>query len=182
MDGDGFGNGDMIRSCAPVDGFVTNSIDCDDNSVIYGDGDGDGFGAGPMVACNGVASNSDCDDASNAVFPGAAEVCADLAVDNDCDGDVSDAEASDSVAYFVDGDQDGFGAGAATMSCSAIAGSVTNADDCNDAMVMYADLDLDGFGAGAMIACGGVATVSDCDDTSPCRARCQTPSTAMTPP
>ena len=43
------------------------------------------------------------------------------------------AEAVDSASYYVDGDSDGFGAGAATRSCTAIAGSVTNGTDCNDA-------------------------------------------------
>jgi hypothetical protein len=165
-DQDGFGAGASTMSCSMIAGSVTNSSDCDDAAVIYADTDGDTFGAGQMVACNGVASNSDCDDASNLVFPGAAEACADLAIDNDCDGDMSDAEASDSVAYFADGDQDGFGAGASTMSCSAIAGSVTNAADCDDSAVIYADTDGDTFGAGPMVACNGVASSSDCDDAS----------------
>ncbi|MEY5032166.1 MAG: hypothetical protein RL354_1197, partial [Planctomycetota bacterium] len=166
LDQDGFGSGPDVWSCVPVDGSVPNGDDCDDTLVMYADGDLDGFGAGAMIACGGVASNTDCNDASNAVFPGAGELCADLSVDNDCDGDLSDAEASDSVAYHVDADQDGFGFGAATMSCSAVSGRVTNVSDCDDAMVMYGDADLDGFGAGAMIACGGVASNTDCDDAS----------------
>jgi hypothetical protein len=37
-----------------------------------------------------------------------------------------------SESYYVDADGDGFGAGAATVSSTPIAGSVTNATDCND--------------------------------------------------
>ena len=135
-DSDGFGAlaaaSGFCQTSAPA-GYVANSADCDDASVIYADGDGDGFGAGAMVACNGVASSNDCNDASNAVYPGALENCANLGTDNDCDGVNNAAEASDSVAYYVDGDSDGFGAGAATPSCAAIAGSVANNLDCNDA-------------------------------------------------
>ncbi|MGA1223883.1 MAG: MopE-related protein, partial [Phycisphaerales bacterium] len=167
LDGDGFGAGGnavSIWSCEPIPGYAPNGADCDDTLVLYADTDLDGFGAGPMIACDGVTDNTDCDDASNLVYPGALELCADLAVDNDCDGDVSDADASDSVAYFTDADGDGFGAGAAIMSCVPVEGLVLNSDDCDDAAVMYGDEDLDGFGAGVMIACGGVATDTDCND------------------
>jgi len=167
VDQDGFGNSasstSVCQTSAPS-GYVANSSDCDDNSVIYADGDGDGFGAGAMVACNGVATNTDCNDASTAVYPGAVENCANDGIDNDCDGEAnSDAESIDSVNYYVDGDVDGFGAGAATKSCTAISGSVTNNTDCDDALKTYADGDGDTFGAGAMTACG-VATNTDCAD------------------
>jgi hypothetical protein len=132
---------------------------------MYGDADLDGFGAGATIACGGVATSSDCNDAAANVFPGAAEACADLAVDNDCDGDLSDAEAGDSVAYFADGDADGFGAGAPTRSCSPVVGSVTNSDDCDDAALSFVDADQDGFGGTVAAACG-VATSSDCNDAS----------------
>ncbi|MFZ9916647.1 MAG: hypothetical protein ACO3IB_15115, partial [Phycisphaerales bacterium] len=58
-----------------------------------------------------------------------------------------------------------FGAGAATKSCSAIAGSVTNNSDCDDAQTTYGDADGDGFGAGAKTPCG-VSNNSDCDDSA----------------
>jgi|GEM_PF-955606 len=166
-DGDGFGAGTVQKSCTPPAGWVTNSTDCDDAAVMYADIDRDGFGAGPKVACDGVALNTDCDDASASVHPGAPELCANDGIDNDCDGEAnSDAEASDSVAYFVDADQDGFGAGASTMSCTAIAGSVTNSTDCDDAAVMYTDADHDTFGALPKVACNGVSSSSDCNDAS----------------
>ncbi len=235
-DNDGFGAGLATKSCSPIAGSVIDSTDCDDASVIFADVDGDTFGAGAPVACNGVASSNDCDDSSNAVYPGALENCANLAVDNNCDlivtdaeaidsvdyfvdGDsdlfgaglatkscvaivgsvinstdcddadasinpsaiedcanlavdnncdliVTDAEAIDSIAYFVDGDNDGFGAGLATKSCSPIVGSVIDSSDCDDASVIFADVDGDTFGAGAPVACNGVASSNDCDDSS----------------
>jgi hypothetical protein len=77
--------------------------DCDglaedaDSSVTgqttqYPDGDGDGYGeegGASTRACDLLAgyatSQTDCDDTTDAVNPGAEEVCAD-GVDNDCDG------------------------------------------------------------------------------------------------
>ena len=236
---DGFGallnTIDVCAITAPA-GFVVNSLDCNDGAVIYADVDLDTFGSTTMVACNGVASSTDCDDSSNAVYPGALENCANLAIDNNCDqivtdaeaidsvdyfvdGDsdlfgaglatkscvaivgsvinstdcddadasinpsaiedcanlavdnncdliVTDAEAIDSIAYFVDSDNDGFGAGLATKSCSPIAGSVINSSDCDDASVIFADVDLDTFGSTTMVACNGVASSNDCDDSS----------------
>ena len=133
---DGFGallnTIDVCAITAPA-GFVVNSLDCNDGAVIYADVDLDTFGSTTMVACNGVASSNDCDDSSNAVYPGALENCANLAVDNNCDLIVTDTEAVDSISYFVDGDSDLFGAGLATKSCSPIVGSVANSTDCDDA-------------------------------------------------
>ena len=235
-DQDGFGAGASTMACAPIAGSVTDGSDCDDAAVMYADADSDGFGAGAMIACGGVATNTDCNDSTALVRPGAVETCANLGTDNDCDTINSEDEATDrtvffhdadgdgftgsvtalfcnppagyeaaaeddcddgnparhptavencanlgvdndcdelnsadeaidSVAYFVDHDHDGFGAGAATMSCSAIAGSVTNGSDCDDSAVLYADADGDGFGAGAMIDCGGVGSDTDCNNS-----------------
>ena len=130
-DGDGFGAGSATMSCTSIAGSVTNDFDCNDALVTYADGDGDGFGAGPMSAC-GVGNGSDCDDANAARFPAAIENCANLGIDNDCDGVNTAAEAIDSVAYYVDGDGDGFGTGGATMSCSVVTGAATSNTDCND--------------------------------------------------
>jgi subtilisin-like proprotein convertase family protein len=135
-----------------------------DKVAFYTDADGDAFtlstGANfcPGTTNAGFRSAQsdplDCNDAAATVYPGAPETCANDGIDNDCDGESnSDAEASDSVNYYVDGDSDGYGAGAATKSCTAIAGSVTNNTDCNDsnaaispATVWYQDADADGAG------------------------------------
>ena len=79
---------------------------------------------------------TDCDDTNAAVYPGAVENCANDGVDNNCNGEAnSDAEAIDSVAYFVDFDADNFGSSVAVaqQSCVAVVGSVLDHTDCNDA-------------------------------------------------
>ena len=55
------------------------------DTILDVDADQDGFGAGPVtLSCSPMAGQvtnaADCDDASNLVFPGAAEACADLAL------------------------------------------------------------------------------------------------------
>jgi hypothetical protein len=89
-----------------------------------------------MPAGYEAAAEGDCNDLSNAVYPGAVENCANDGVDNDCDGEANaDSEAVNSVNYYVDADTDTYGSSVATAvkSCTAISGSVTNNTDCNDA-------------------------------------------------
>ncbi|RLS86638.1 MAG: hypothetical protein DWI09_12780, partial [Planctomycetota bacterium] len=97
------------------------------NAPRGGDSDGDGYTAGS-------GAGDDCNDADPLIHPGAAETCANIAVDNDCDGVTSADEASDSVGYYTDADGDSYGASSASPqnSCSAVAGKVTNNTDCND--------------------------------------------------
>ena len=62
------------------------------------DEDGDGF-----RACD------DCDDSDDTRFPNATEICD--SVDNDCDGDIDDADSnvdlSTASTFFMDADGDG---------------------------------------------------------------------------
>ncbi|MEI7877077.1 MAG: putative metal-binding motif-containing protein, partial [Planctomycetota bacterium] len=97
------------------------------NAPRGGDNDGDGYSAGS-------GAGDDCNDADPLIHPGAAETCANIAVDNDCDGVTSADEASDSVGYYTDADSDSYGASSASPqnSCSAVAGKVSNNTDCND--------------------------------------------------
>jgi large repetitive protein len=168
-DGDGFGAGTATPSCTAISGKVTNALDCNDsnpsigdcNSVIDADGDGSPTGV-------------DCNDNNAAIKPGATEICNN--VDDDCDSQTD--EGLTMTNYYLDTDGDSYGAGAATSSCQPIAGSVTNATDCNNNNAAikpgatevcnnidddcangadngltftnyYIDTDSDGYGAGA---------------------------------
>ncbi len=102
LDGDGWGAGVGVPSCAPPVGHVDNDEDCDDADPSIGaptdfwfDDDGDGFGEGALlgvVDCSSpipgwvaVSLGLDCDDVDPGVFPGAPETCED-GLDQDCDG------------------------------------------------------------------------------------------------
>ena len=142
-DGDGYGDPDRaMSSCEQPDEHVAEGTDCDDTdpafhpgaveddctdpsdyncdgSVGYADADGDGF-----PACQ------DCDDTERAVNPAATEVC--NSVDDDCDGGV-DVDAVDADTWYADVDGDGYGDPlVATVACSALAGTVADATDCDD--------------------------------------------------
>ena len=143
-DGDGYGADDgASAACEAPEGSVALSGDCDDadaafnpgaseddcadptdyncdGSVGYEDADGDGY-----AACE------ECDDGDAAVNPDADERCDD--VDNDCDGAVDEADASDAGAWYTDADEDGFGdPDDSTVACDAPAGAVADATDCDD--------------------------------------------------
>jgi len=150
LDTDGFGAGAGTVSCTAITGSVTNAGDCDDgdgdnypgnaeicdgrdNNCNAGVDEGldlDGDGVTPCGA-DGVSGNSDddCDDSDSASYPGNVELCD--SIDNDCDGS-ADVGALDADTWYVDGDDDGFGAGLGTTSCAALTGSVVQAGDCDD--------------------------------------------------
>lgn len=108
-DGSSVADGDCNDNNAAIHPGATevcNSIDddCDSqtdegvNLTFYQDSDTDTFG-NPAVttqACSApsgyVANNTDCNDSSEAIHPGALEVCSDN-VDNDCDGGVDTTDA-----------------------------------------------------------------------------------------
>ncbi|MFT6395353.1 MAG: hypothetical protein ACJAYU_000095 [Bradymonadia bacterium] len=131
--------------CDGIDNDCSGQID--DNSADatrwFRDIDGDGFPGEVDVlwACErpGAAYVEeelidliDCDDVDRDIFPGAAERCD--GVDEDCDG-VADNDPTDSLPYFADADEDGFGAtDAAGEACFADhpPATVLNNQDCRD--------------------------------------------------
>ncbi len=122
-------------------------------SQYFTDGDGDGYGASaasPQSACapvvGKVTNNTDCNDANPGIKPGATELC--NGVDDNCVGGADDGLTFSS--YYPDADGDSYGAAGSTAqsSCQAIAGKVTNNQDCDDTR--------SGVKPGAAEACNGL--------------------------
>src|SRR6185503_15637277 len=184
-----------------IDEDCDGSIDEGVQSTFYVDGDGDTYGAdAPVLACTQPAgtstNNTDCNDASSSVHPGATEIC--NTIDEDCDGITDEGVQS---TFYADGDNDTYGnLTATTLACSAPAGYVSNNTDCNDASgavhpgateicntidedcdgltdegvqsTFYADSDNDTYGnlSVTTLACsapsGYVSNSTDCNDAS----------------
>jgi hypothetical protein len=198
----GVSPGQVEIACNSIDDNCNGTID--ENGVMqtwYQDADGDTYGnpANSVMACtkpNGfVANNTDCNDNTNAVYPGKAEVCDGL--DNNCNGTIDEGLA---ITYYRDADGDGYGATNVTItSCSGIpTGYVAQSGDCNDGAAnvkpgatevcngyddncngqidenggtWYTDADHDGFGTGiAITSCTQPANTSgvagDCNDAN----------------
>lgn len=115
--------------------------DCDgieDDGLLfvdyYTDGDLDGYGAGSATsACSMpsgmVVDNTDCNDASGTVHPGATETC--NSTDDDCDGSTDEGVQT---TFYLDSDSDGYGVSSTTsMACSTPIGYADVSTDCNDA-------------------------------------------------
>ncbi|MCB9677078.1 MAG: VCBS repeat-containing protein [Alphaproteobacteria bacterium] len=126
------------EDCDPVDRNCDGSpaAGAVDQITGYLDFDGDGFGnpAQSLTACTlpgtYVSVGGDCNDAQAAAFPGNPEICD--GVDNDCNGTVDGASAAGATSWWPDGDNDGFGAGAAVVACFQPVGHRANDQDCND--------------------------------------------------
>ena len=146
------------EQCDGIDNNCDGSIDDGVRSTWYADADGDGFGDpdSPVEACepaDGLVDNSgDCDDSTDAVSPDAEEVCD--GQDNDCDGDIDEADALDAPTWYRDNDGDGYGdPSAAQRACSQPSAHVSDNTDCSDA-----DFDVN---PAAAEVCNGID--DDCD-------------------
>jgi hypothetical protein len=145
-DGDAAINPGATEVCDGVDNDCdkTTDVNASDATAYYADADGDTYGAGAAtLSCDVVkdlvTNADDCDDADDAIHPGATEVCDELDTDEDCDTLADDAD--DSVdpktatsMLYPDDDGDGSGAkGAKVAACDVGDGFSDNADDCDDA-------------------------------------------------
>jgi hypothetical protein len=126
--------------CNDIDDDCDEEVDEDDALDApswYADSDGDGYGVieDVVVTCeqpSGYAPEAgDCDEGDGAVHPGAAELCDEI--DNDCDGETDESDATDAPTWYADGDGDGFGdPEASTLSCAQPSEHVADSGDCDD--------------------------------------------------
>ena len=123
--------------CDEMDNDCDDDIDEDVELTWYTDADSDGHGDvdSPVSACEPpagtVASSDDCDDTQSTVSPNATEICDEI--DNDCDGDIDEADAADAAIWYADSDGDGFGDPTQTnAACSTPSGYVADDQDCAD--------------------------------------------------
>jgi len=139
-DSDAAVNPDAVEVCDGIDNDCDGTVDgadASDAATWYADADGDGYGDADSTASactqptGAVADDTDCDDGDAAVNPGAAELC--NGVDDDCDGDVDEDDASDAATWYQDRDEDGYGdVSSSTSACDAPDGYVADDSDCDD--------------------------------------------------
>ena len=140
---------DAAAAINPAATEMCNSVDddCDgstdessaaDAATWYQDADGDNYGNNRIsqVACAApagyVSDNTDCNDGSASANPAATEVCD--YIDNDCDGTIDEADATNASTWYADADRDNYGDPAtSTVSCWQPAGYIADNRDCDDA-------------------------------------------------
>ena len=136
-----------VEACDEVDNDCDDELDEGVKETFYPDRDGDGFGvsSAPAEACSAPTGYStlkgDCDDSNPLVNVDAAELC--NGVDDDCDEQIDEDDATDAATWAVDRDGDGFGDFSDLKTqCEAPLGyiyvSSVSEEDCNDYSVEQA--------------------------------------------
>ena len=186
-DGDASIHPDAEERCNGVDDNCDGTADEDtavDAATWFLDADEDGYGAAdaPVLACEAPAGATadalDCDDLRAEVSPAAIETC--NFIDDDCDGETDENDASDAPTWYTDLDGDGYGDGSESqLACVAPAGTVADSTDCDDADAAFhpdadesdctdpMDYNCDGSTAFADADADGFPACLDCDDSNP---------------
>jgi hypothetical protein len=164
-------NTDAQEVCDGLDNDCDELVDDDDapvtgTSTWYRDSDGDGWGLGTSTAtaCTRptgyVADDGDCDDGAAAVNPAATELC--NVIDDDCDGDTDEADATDASTWYADADADGYGDATSTTidACDQPTGYVTDSSDCDDSDTSINPGATEIFGDWADNDCDGTSTIA----------------------
>lgn len=154
------------------DGWKATEGDCDDGDAAIHPGAPDTWYDGVDSDCGGNSDydadgdlsdsashgGSDCDDEDPAIGPQATETCNE--VDDDCDGNIDDADAnlSNGTLVHADGDGDGFGEAGGQRFC-VIPGSgwISDGSDCDDTSAVV-------WPGAPDIACDGYD--NDCDPST----------------
>ncbi|MEY4118899.1 MAG: hypothetical protein RLZZ116_2227, partial [Planctomycetota bacterium] len=133
-------SGDVDENCNNLADDADSGVADAGRTDFYADLDNDNFTVAaasrfcdqPALYRASASAQVDCNDANNTIYPGAPELCADLAIDNDCDGSVLESEASDRTTWYQDSDGDNVGdASVSVLACSQPAGYVaTSGDTC----------------------------------------------------
>jgi hypothetical protein len=134
------------ETCNAIDDNCANGVDegCDDDNDKFCD-------ANMIIAATATCGLSslpvglatklgdDCDDSKNTIKPNATETCATAGVDDNCNGQIDEVNATGCVAYFPDVDKDTFGDKSKTSLCLCTAGQAPNTTytatantDCDD--------------------------------------------------
>ncbi len=136
-----------------------STTDATDELTWYYDSDLDTYaGATTQLACTDpgtryYATSTDCNDSDSAVYPSAIETCANEGTDNDCSS--STRTPVDRLSWYADTDSDTYGAGTATLACTAPSAHVANNTDCNNNNAAISP--------GATEVCDASDTDEDCD-------------------
>ena len=190
------------ESCNSIDDDCDGQTDENVQTTYYQDSDNDGYGhsSNTTLSCSTptgyTTNNTDCNDNSGSVYPGANESC--NSIDDDCDGQTDE---NVQTTYYQDSDNDGYGHSASTtLACSVPSGYAANNTDCDDGAgtvypgasescnsidddcdgqtdenvqtTYYQDLDGDGYGttSGTTLSCsvpsGYSSSANDCNDGS----------------
>jgi hypothetical protein len=130
---------DALEACDTLDNDCDGVADEEpttDPPTWHQDTDGDGYGAsdGSRTQClppadDWVLEDTDCDDTTADIHPGADERC--NGVDDDCDGVEDDPPVVDTPGWYADDDGDGFGDDTRTA-CLPAEGFVDVPGDCDD--------------------------------------------------